>query len=128
MTYLTMTISGAEILDETTLTDLDIVLLTTMLALVVIYIVNMAASTSTAKEALRRLMATKLAISFIGLAMVAGLLVPLAITYLHELSIEGAVASVLLAISSILELAGDLSVRHSILRAGLHAPVFSEGL
>jgi hypothetical protein len=25
-------------------------------------------------------------------------------------------------------LAGDLSVRHSILRAGLHAPVFSEGL
>jgi len=128
MTYLTMTATGGEILNQTTLTNLDAILLTTMLALVVIYIVNMAASTSTARESVRRLMATKLAISFIGLAIVAGLLVPLTLTYLHEYSIEGAVASGLLAISSILELAGDLSVRHSILRAGLHAPVFSEGL
>ena len=128
MTYLTMTVSGGKILNQSTLTDLDAILLTTMLALVVIYIVNMAASTSTAREALRRLMATKLAISFIGLAMVAGLLVPLALTYFHTLEIESAIASVLLATSAILELAGDLSVRHSILRAGLHAPVFSEGL
>ena len=128
MTYLTMTATGGEILNQTTLTNLDAILLTTMLALVVIYIVNMAASTSTARESVRRLMATKLAISFIGLAIVAGLLVPLTLTYLHEYSIEGAVASGLLAVSSILELAGDLSVRHSILRAGLHAPVFSEGL
>ena len=128
MTYLTMTATGGEILNQTTLTNLDAILLTTMLALVVIYIVNMAASSSTARESVRRLMATKLAISFIGLAIVAGLLVPLTLTYLHESSIEGAVASGLLAISSILELAGDLSVRHSILRAGLHAPVFSEGL
>lgn len=128
MTYLTMTITGGEILNQTTLTDLDVILLGTMLALLVIYIVNMAASTSTAKEALRRLIATRLAISFIGLAIVAGLMVPLALTYLHELKIEGAVASILLATSSLLELAGDLSVRHSILRAGLHTPVFSEGL
>jgi formate-dependent nitrite reductase membrane component NrfD len=128
MTYLTMTATGGKILNQTTLTNLDAILLTTMLALVVIYIVNMAASTSTAREALRRLTATKLAISFIGLAMVAGLLVPLALTYFHELAIEGAVASALLATSSVLELAGDLSVRHSILKAGLHAPVFSEGL
>ncbi len=128
MTFLTMTATGGEILNQTTLTNLDAMLLTAMFALLVIYIVNMAASTSTAREALRRLTATKLAISFIGLAIVAGLLVPLALTYLHELAIGGAVASTLLAISSILELAGDLSVRHSILRAGLHAPVFSEGL
>ncbi len=128
MTYLTMTAIGGEVLDQTTLANLDALLLTTMLALVVIYIVNMATSTSTSKEALRRLTSTKLAISFIGLAMGAGLLVPLAITYYHELAIEGTVASVLLAASSLLELAGDLSVRHSILRAGLHSPVFSEGL
>jgi len=128
MTYLTMTITGGTILDQKTMTDLDAVLLSTMLALVVIYVVNMAASTSTAREALRRLIATRLAIAFIGLAMVAGLLVPLALTYLHEMEIESAVASALLATSSILELAGDLSVRHSILRAGLHVPVFSEGL
>ena len=128
MTFLTMTITGGEILNQTTLTELDAILLSTLLALVVIYIVNMASSSSTAREALRRLTATRLAISFIGLAMVAGLLVPLTLTYFHELGIEGAVASALLAASAILELAGDLSVRHSILRAGLHAPVFSEGL
>jgi formate-dependent nitrite reductase membrane component NrfD len=128
MTYLTMTLTGGKILNQNTLTDLDAILLGTMLALVAIYVLNMAASTSTAREALRRLTATRLAISFIGLAMIAGLLVPLALTYLHELQIEGAVASVLLAVSSLLELAGDLSVRHSILRAGLHTPVFSEGL
>ncbi len=128
MTYLTMTATRGEVLNQTTLTNLDALLLTTMLALVVIYIVNMATSTSTSKESLRRLTSTKLAISFIGLAMGAGLLVPLAVTYYHELAIEGTVASLLLAASSILELAGDLSVRHSILRAGLHTPVFSEGL
>jgi len=54
--------------------------------------------------------------------------VPLTLTYYDELAVGGTIASVLLAASSILELAGDLSVRHSILRAGLHAPVFSEGL
>jgi formate-dependent nitrite reductase membrane component NrfD len=128
MTFLTMTATGGDLLDRSTLVDLDAILLAAMLALVAIYIINMAASTSTAREALRRLTSTKLAISFIGLAMVAGLLVPLALTYLHGLEIEGAVASALLAASSVLELAGDLSVRHSILRAGLHAPVFSEGL
>lgn len=128
MTYLTMTASGGKILDQTTMTDLDAILLTTMFALIVIYIVNMASSTSTARESLRRLTSTRLAIAFIGLAIVAGLLVPLTVTYYHELAVQGAVASILLATSSILELAGDLSVRHSILRAGLHAPVFSEGL
>lgn len=128
MTYLTMTVYGMEILDQSTLSELTAILLTAMLALVVIYIVSMAASTSTARESLRRLVATKLAISFIGLAMVAGLLVPLVIALFHELNIVEAVASIILATSCILELAGDLSVRHSILRAGLHAPVFSEGL
>ncbi len=128
MTFLTMTATGGEILNQSTMTDLDAILLTTLFALVVIYIVNMATSTSTARESLRRLTATKLAIAFIGLAIVAGLLVPLTLTYYDELAVGGTVASVLLAASSVLELAGDLSVRHSILRAGLHAPVFSEGL
>jgi formate-dependent nitrite reductase membrane component NrfD len=128
MTFLTMTATGGEILNQSTMTTLDAILLTTLFALVVIYIVNMAGSTSTARESLRRLTTTKLAIAFIGLAIVAGLLVPLTLTYYDELAVGGTIASVLLAASSILELAGDLSVRHSILRAGLHAPVFSEGL
>ena len=127
MTYLTMTATGGEILDENTMLSLDAVLLTTMFALIVIYVVSMAASTATAKESVRRLTSTRLAIAFVGLAIIAGLMVPLALTYLHEASTEGAVASALLAASAILELAGDLSVRHSILRAGLHAPALPEG-
>lgn len=128
MTYLTMIISGGTILKPATMTDLDAILLTTMSALLVIYILNMAASSSTSKESLRKLTTTKVAFAFIGVAIVAGLMVPLTLTYYHELAIQGTIASALLAVSSILELAGDLSVRHSILRAGLHTPVFSEGL
>ncbi len=128
MTYLTVTAAGKKILSEGDMTTLDAILLTTMFALVVIYIVNMAASTATARESLRRLVGTRLAVAFIGLAIVAGLLVPLVIAYYRELAVEGTVASVLLAASCILELAGDLSIRHSILSAGLHTPVFSEGL
>ena len=127
MTYLTMIAAGSEILDDETILSLDAILLTTMFALIVIYVVSMAASTTTAKESVRRLTSTRLAISFLGLAIVAGLMVPLALTYLHETAAEGAVATALLAASAVLELAGDLSVRHSILRAGLHTPAPSEG-
>jgi len=127
MTSLTVIATEGKIIEQNTLTNLDAILLTTMFALLIIYIMSMAASTATAKESLRKLTTTKVAIAFIGVAIIAGLLVPLTLTYYHELAVEGTVASVFLAISSILELSGDLSVRHSILRAGLHAPVFSEG-
>ena len=126
MTILTMAATGGEILDDETILSLDAILLTTMFALIVIYVVSMAASTTTAKESVRRLTSTKLAISFVGLAIVAGLMVPPALTYLHETAAEGTVASAFLAVSAALELAGDLSVRHSILRAGLHTPALSE--
>jgi len=128
MTYLTVMGTGGSVLNQGTLATIDAALLTAMFALVVIYIVNMASSSSTSRESLRRLTTTKVAVSFIGLAIIAGLLVPLSIAYYHELAVGGTIASALLAVSSLLELAGDLSVRHSILRAGLHAPVFSEGL
>ena len=59
-------------------------------------------------------------IFFIGIAIIAGLSVPLSLALL-ETSTETTVASGLLAISALLELSGDLSVRHSILRAGLHS-------
>ena len=126
MTFLTMTATGGEILDQHTMLNLDAILLTTMFALLVIYLVNMAASTSTARESLRRLTSTRLAIAFIGCAMIAGLTVPLALTFVHETGVEEAAASALLAASAVLELAGDLSVRHSILRAGLHTPLMPE--
>ncbi len=127
MTFLTLIATGAETIEESTLTDIDAILLSAMFALLVIYIVNLLASTATARESLRKLTTTKVAIAFIGLAIIAGLLVPLMLTYYHEHAATGTLATVLLAASAILELSGDLSVRHSILRAGLHAPVFSEG-
>jgi formate-dependent nitrite reductase membrane component NrfD len=128
MTYLTLIAAGAEIPERNTLTTIDAILLASMLALLVIYILNMTTSNATARESLRRLTTTKVAFAFIGVAIVAGLFVPLSLALYDEFSTTETVASVLLAVSSILELAGDLSVRHSILRAGLHAPVFSEGL
>lgn len=128
MTYLTLIASGLELPTKGTLTTLDSALLVAMFLLLIIYVVNMTTSNATARESLRRLTATKVAIAFIGVAIVAGLLVPMSLTLYHELAAPETVASVLLGISSILELSGDLSVRHSILRAGLHAPVFAEGL
>lgn len=122
LTSITMVLGDLEGLDTDTLVLLDSILLSTMFALVVIYIVNLAASTETAREALKKLMMTKMAIAFIGVAIVAGLLAPLVLTYYHQLSAQEAVASALLVISAVLELSGDLSVRHSILRAGIHTP------
>ncbi len=128
MTFLTLTAIGRTALIEDTLRTIDTALLTAMALLVVIYIVNMAASSATAKESLRRLTQTRVAIAFIGLAIGLGLLVPLSISYYDQFGVGGTIATTLLALASLTELAGDLSVRHSILRAGLHAPVFSEGL
>ncbi len=128
MTYLTLIAAGMAIPSHATLSSIDTVLLVSMFMLLVIYVVNMATSNATSKESLRKLTTTRVAIAFIGIAIVAGLLVPLSLNYYSDESATGVFATMLLAISSILELSGDLSVRHSILRAGLHAPVFSEGL
>lgn len=124
MTFITELAAGGEVLDTGTLTTLDAILLTTMFSLVIIYIINMAASTSTARESLKKLTTTRIAVAFIGVAIVAGLLAPLFLTYYHQVA-AASLASGLLAVSGILELAGDLSVRHSILRAGLHTPIFA---
>jgi len=128
MTYLTLIAAGLALPEKGTLTTLDSALLVSMFLLLVIYIVNMTTSNATARESLRKLTTTRVAVAFIGLAIVAGLLVPLSLTLWNELGSTEAIASLLLGVSSLLELSGDLSVRHSILRAGLHAPVFAEGL
>lgn len=123
LTSLTMLSIFGSALGVATLVTLDTFLLLTMFALVMIYIIDMAGSTATAKESLRRLTLTRVAISFIGVAIVAGLLMPLVLTFFEHLALHGAIATFLFAAAAILELAGDLSIRHSILRAGLHAPL-----
>jgi len=106
------------------LVSLDSLLLGAMTAFVVFYVVNLATSDTTGKESLRTLMRRRTALIFIGLAIVAGLLVPMSLSLFHQMGWVTAVANVLLGSSALLELCGDISVRHSILKAGLHAPVF----
>ncbi len=123
MTALTTLASNGPVTDSQ-LASIDSFLLGAMVALVVLYVINLATSDTTAKESLRTLLMRRTGVVFIGLAILAGLLIPLAFAMLHQLGYAAAVANVLLAGSALLELCGDLSVRHSILKAGLHAPVF----
>jgi formate-dependent nitrite reductase membrane component NrfD len=123
MTALLATIDAGSGLSTEEIVTLDTYLLSAMFAMVVFYIMNLYTSDVTGKESLRRLLMSRTAIFFVGLALVAGLLIPLLLTALHQFEGLGALATAVLAISALLELAGDLSVRHSILKAGLHAPV-----
>jgi formate-dependent nitrite reductase membrane component NrfD len=118
----TIAAKGPVSVDE--LASLDTFLLGAMVALVALYVINLATSDTTAKESLRTLLVRRTAIVFVGLAILAGLLIPLALAVFHQVGIGATLANALLAGSALLELCGDLSVRHSILRAGLHAPVF----
>jgi formate-dependent nitrite reductase membrane component NrfD len=119
----TMFDTGVKPLAPEDLVILDGFLLGAMSALVIFYLMNLYTSDLTGKESLHRLLMSRTAIFFIGLALIAGLAVPLVLTMVHQTGTQGAIATALLALSAILELAGDLSVRHSILKAGLHAPV-----
>jgi formate-dependent nitrite reductase membrane component NrfD len=122
LTVLTTFAAGDGALDDETMLTLDAFLLISMLALVVIYMMNLKGSTKTAKESLRLLTRSSLAFFFIGLAILAGLGVPLTLAYLQHVGDYESIASGLLAASAVFELTGDISVRHSILRTGLHAP------
>ncbi|MDH4122772.1 MAG: polysulfide reductase NrfD [Thermoplasmata archaeon] len=124
MTAITFIFDSDASLSVESIVSLDLVLLAAMGALVAFYIINLASSDITAKESLRRLLFSRTAFFFIGLSILAGLMIPLALTAMHQMESEGAIASLLLGISAVLELAGDISIRHSILKAGLHAPVF----
>jgi len=123
MSALTTMVDSGSTLSIDDLIVLDGFLLGAMFALVVFYLMNLYTSDLTGKESLHRLLMSRTAIFFIGLALIAGLAVPLVLTMVHQTGTQGAIATALLALSAILELAGDLSVRHSILKAGLHAPV-----
>jgi len=124
MTALTVIFDNVVILSIESLISLDVLLLSAMLALVIVYVLNLATSDITARESLNRLLMSRTAIVFIGLAILVGLLAPLVLSILHQMEIGETLAITLLAISAILELLGDISVRHSILRAGLHMPVY----
>ena len=120
MTYVTEIVAEGSGIAEADLVTIDAILLSSMVALVILYVMNLASSDTTGRESLQRLVRTRIAIFFIGVAIIAGLSVPLSLA-LFETSTGTTVASGLLALSALLELSGDLAVRHSILRAGLHS-------
>jgi len=124
MTALTTMFDNGSTLSTENLVVFDGFLLGAMSALVIFYLMNLYTSDLTGKESLHRLLMSRTAVFFIGLALIAGLAVPLALTLVHQSGMQDTIATTLLAVSALLELAGDLSVRHSILKAGLHAPVF----
>mgnify|MGYP005860917059 CR=1 FL=1 len=62
--------------------------------------------------------------AMLALVVFCGLLLPLTLGLFHTVELGSSVPQTLLAISALLELAGDISVRHSILKAGLHMPVY----
>lgn len=124
MTGLTYLIDSGISVDIDSLISLDLMLLGAMFALVVFYVMNLASSDITAKESLKMLVMSRTAVFFIGLAIISGLLLPLALGLVHIVELGSSVPQTLLAISALLELAGDISVRHSILKAGLHMPVY----
>lgn len=123
MTALATMVASSSMLGIEELVTLDGFLLGAICALVIFYLMNLHTSDLTGKESLHRLLMSRTAIFFIGLALIVGLAVPLALTIIHQTGVQARIATALLAASAILELAGDLSVRHSILKAGLHAPV-----
>lgn len=124
MTSLTAIGAREESLSVDTMVTLDTFLLAAMLSLVIFYIIYLASSDTTAKESLRRLLMSRMAVFFIGLAIIAGLLIPLILSFVHQTAERETVATAMLAGAALLELAGDLSVRHSILRAGMHTPIY----
>ncbi|MEM2839928.1 MAG: NrfD/PsrC family molybdoenzyme membrane anchor subunit [Thermoplasmata archaeon] len=124
MTGLTYLIDAGVVVDLDSLASLDLLLLGAMLFLVVFYVMNLASSDVTAKESLRMLLMSRTAVFFIGLAIIVGLILPLTLVLFHTIEISDSIAQTLLAVTALLELAGDISVRHSILKAGLHMPVY----
>jgi len=118
----TLAIEGSGI-DEAQLVTMDLILLSSMTSLVVLYVVNLASSNTTARESLKKLVRTRVAVFFVGIAIIAGLFVPLILALVESTSAQETVAAAFLVTSALLELVGDISVRHSILRAGMHASV-----
>ena len=80
----------------------------------------MFSSTASGKRAAQLLLKSRLSGSFWGGVIVAGLIIPLGITLLAYFALPAAVVAtgLLLIVAGILELAGALLFRYTLLRAG----------
>lgn len=115
---------GERALDLRLVEVLAMSLLFASLVFLWVYMLNMASSTSAAKESVRLLVAGPLALPFLGGVTLVGLIIPLALTVFTYLANMGfGAASATLAVAGVLTLIGGYLFRHSILKAGVYPPV-----
>ncbi|MBI2916799.1 MAG: polysulfide reductase NrfD [Chloroflexi bacterium] len=101
-----------------------LLLMVTALILALAYITTMLSSTLAARQAIQQLTKGDLSLPFLGGVILAGLVAPLAIfTILYLGDVSLASASVAAAIAGILLIVGGVSLRHSLLRAGVYQPI-----
>ncbi len=103
---------------------LGLLLMATDVVLVLAYVATMLSSTLAARQAVRQLTQGSLASAFVGGALVVGLLLPLALVataYLADIGLP--TVKTYLAISGILLVVGGLTLRYSLLRAGVYQPL-----
>ncbi len=101
-----------------------LVLMISSLILALAYITTMLSSTLAARQAIQQLTKGDLSLPFLGGVVLAGLVAPLVIvTILYLGNVSLASASVAAAIAGILLIVGGISLRHSLLRAGVYQPL-----
>ncbi len=88
--------------------------------LIFAYLITMSSSTIAAREATSSLVTGRLAPVLWGLVVVAGLIIPFVLAYLARLNL---VSSSVMVLAAIMELAGALSFRYCLLRAGIRLAV-----
>jgi len=94
------------------------------LVMVAAYLLTLASSTLAAREAARTLLRGSLATAFVGGVIVLGLLLPLSlIITVFMLDMAQASATTYLVVSGLFLILGGLSLRYSLLRAGVYQPI-----
>ncbi|MEM4297510.1 MAG: NrfD/PsrC family molybdoenzyme membrane anchor subunit, partial [Nitrososphaerota archaeon] len=102
---------------------LDTLLLLAILACIGVYLISLTSLGKTARESIRLLVRGRVAPFFLIGAVIAGIVIPLILLYITHSPESSRALSMLMVATAMLELAGDLSFRHSILRVGLHIPL-----
>lgn len=87
-----------------------------------LYVSMLSSSTPAGRQSSRLLLRGALALPFLGGVLLLGLVAPFALTW-FAYAAGGGAATVALALGTAFRLIGDLTLRHSLLRAGLYDPL-----
>lgn len=115
---------GERAVDLRSAEAVGISLLAASLVFLWVYLLNMASSTTAARESVQLLLKGRLAVPFLVGVTLVGIILPLLLSGIVYLSGAGfAVASPALAVAGILMLIGGYVFRYSVLKAGVYPPV-----